>query len=113
MTPANFAHAIAIVESNDNPNAPLGDAGRALGRYQVHPDWVWTQCRRFTLAPFLNETWDAFIVRLVQAFYVGYSGTMPDVEVAMYFHLGHHAHPSDGDWDQEYASRFVAASDAL
>lgn len=107
---AQFAHTIAVIESNDNPNAPLGDAGRALGRYQVHPDWVWTQCRRLVTAPILNETWDSFIVRLVEGFYQLYSPAMPDVEVAMFFHLGHHAHPTDGDWDTHYAARFNAAA---
>ena len=110
MTAAQFAEAIGQVESGNNPNAPLGDAGRALGRYQCHPDWIWTQCRHFTLAPFLNETWDAFVTRLVEAFYVAYSPFMSDVEVAMYFHMGHRVHPTDGDWDRDYANRFSAAA---
>lgn len=37
MTAQEFAHAIAIVESSDRSNPPLGDDGRALGRYQMHP----------------------------------------------------------------------------
>ncbi len=106
MTTEQFLTCLAKTESNDNPNAPLGDHGRALGRFQTHPDWVWTQCKRFGIQPTLNETWDSFITRLVIAFFEHYIQTMDEMEVAMYFHLGHHTKPTDADWDSGYAERF-------
>ncbi len=106
MTTQEFLHCLAMTESNDNPNAHLGDAGRALGRWQVHPDWIHTQEIRFGLQPALNETWDSFITRLVTAFFDHYIQSMGEQEVAMYFHLGHRTLPTGADWDAAYAERF-------
>ena len=106
MTTADFLTCLAKTESNDDPNIHLGDGGRALGRFQVHPDWVWTQCQRFGIKPALNETWDSFITRLVIEFFNHYAVALDDLGVAMYFHLGHRALPTDADWDKGYAERF-------
>lgn len=106
MTTLDFLYCLGMTESNDDPNAHLGDGGRALGRFQTHPDWIWTQCKRFGLQPALNETWDSFITRLVTAFYNHYIDSMEAIEVAMYFHMGHHVRQTDADWDQGYADRF-------
>jgi hypothetical protein len=106
MTTAEFLKVLGETESGDNPNAHLADAGRALGRFQIHPDWMDTQEKRFGIRPLLNETWDAFLTRLVTAFFNHYVQDMEDVEVAMYFHLGHRATPTDADWDKGYAERF-------
>jgi hypothetical protein len=106
MNTDDFLTCLAETESGDHPDVHLGDAGRAFGRWQVHPDWVWTQCRRFGIQPTLNETWDSFIRRLVTAFFEHYIQTMDESEVAMYFHLGHHTLPTDTDWDAGYAERF-------
>jgi hypothetical protein len=103
---ADFLVCLGKTESHDNPNAPLGDAGRALGRFQVHPDWVHTQEVAFGLQPIVNETWDSFITRLVTAFFNRHVKDMDEIEVAMYFHLGHHTLPTDADWDAHYAERF-------
>ena len=90
VNPDDFAHAIAIVESGDNPNAPLGDHGRALGRYQMHPDFMWDWCKRLNIHPELNETWDSFQYRLILRHYSFYSGQgLTDVQCAMSFHEGH------------------------
>ena len=112
MNTKDFLFCLGKTESNDDPDIHLGDGGRALGRFQVHPDWVWTQCRRFGIQPALNETWDSFVTRLVTAFFDFYGGQMQDIEVAMYFHLGHRTLPTDNDWDVGYAERFqVFAAD--
>jgi len=102
----DFLHCLAMTESNDDPDAPLRDGGRALGRFQIHPDAMDTMEKRFGIRPALNETWDSFLTRLVTAFVGFYQGQMSDIEVAMYFHLGHHARPTDDDWDKEYQQRF-------
>jgi hypothetical protein len=112
MTTQDFLYCLGKTESNDNPNVHLGDNGRALGRFQVHPDWVYTQSARFGLKPFLNETWDSFITRLVTAFYEHNIQFIAPVDVAMYFHLGHRTPSTAPDWDAEYAERFnVFAAD--
>jgi hypothetical protein len=105
MTTEQFLACLAETETNDNPRA-WGDNGRAIGRFQVHPDWVHTQEVRFGLQPVLNETWDSFITRLVTKFFELHIGTMDEQEVAMYFHLGHRTLPTDADWDTHYAERF-------
>lgn len=106
MNTDKFIFCLAMTESHDNPNAQLGDNGRALGRFQVHPDWVWTQCKRFGIQPTLNETWDSFITRLVTAFYNHYAISMSPVDIAMYFHIGHVVTIDSPDWDKGYATRF-------
>jgi hypothetical protein len=106
MNTQDFLWCLGKTESKDNPNAPLGDHGRALGRFQVHPDWVDTQEKRFGIRPALNETWDSFATRLVIAFFEHYSQSMTDIEVAMYFHMGHRVVSTDNDWDAGYAERF-------
>jgi hypothetical protein len=106
MTVSQFLAVLAHTESKSNPNAPLGDDGRALGRWQVHPDWVWSTARRFSLQPLLNESWDRFVERLVTAFYKEHSQYLSDIEVAMFFHLGHLESPDQSGWDKGYAERF-------
>ena len=106
MNTTDFIYCLAMTESKNDPFVHLGDGGRALGRFQVHPDWVWTQCSRFGMKPELNETWDAFVTRLVVAFFNHYALSMDDLGVAMYFHLGHRTDPTAPDWDAPYAERF-------
>lgn len=103
MTPKQFTTALGLTESNGNLSAPLGDSGQAMGRWQVHPCWVWDHCK---LIPKLRETWDAWIERNIEAFFVAHD-FLPAVEVAMFFHLGHRSLITDLDWDGPYAARFV------
>ena len=91
--------ALALTESEDNANAPFGDHGRALGRWQVHPDWLWGWAKRAHLAPFLNEKWNDFIERVVMSF-VNYAiklGLEP-IGVALYFNRGHVIYVDDKEW---------------
>ena len=106
MPAINFVRALALTESSDNPNAPLGDHGCALGRWQVHPDWLFGWAAHYHLSPHLNETWDSFAGRVVSAFADDHLRLYLPVEVCMYFHLGHRSHPTDTDWDKAYADRF-------
>lgn len=109
MTLEKFLHTLAMTESNNNADVELGDGGRALGRFQVHPDWVFTQSKKFKKEPNLNETWDSFITRLVSAFFNQFQLLRP-VYIAMHFHLGHASFEWSDDWDKEYAARFLKFS---
>ena len=111
MTPDQFTYALAIVESQNNPNSPLGDGGRAAGRWQIHPDFLWTWAHHYGLAPKLGEIWDSFFCRVVQAFYLDHVTSLTPVECAMYFHRGHVVHEGDADWTaDDYAQRFTDAA---
>lgn len=101
-----------IVTMDGKEYVLMGDAGRALARFQCHPDWIHTQEVRFGIQPELNETWDSFITRLVTKFFEHHVATMQDIEVAMYFHLGHRVAVDGPGWDEGYARRFqVFAAD--
>jgi hypothetical protein len=103
-----FLKALAVVESKDNPEA-WGDAGRAMGRWQVHPDRLWFEAKRFDLEPALGETWDQLVARVLRAiWHVGMQTQLP-INIAMYWHLGHWTYPDKPDWDAKYAARFQAA----
>lgn len=103
-----FLKAIAIIESHDNPEA-WGDHGRAMGRWQVHPDRLWCEAMRFDIEPKLGETWDQLVGRVLRAvWHLGMMSQLP-INIAMYWHLGHWTYPDKPDWDKEYAARFVAA----
>ena len=112
LTPEQFVRALALTESNDNPEA-WGDAGRAMGRWQVHPDWVWTWANKYALEPALNETWDSFIHRLVTAFANEHLSIGNSTQVAMHFHLGHRSNSLAFDWDADYAQRFAVCEDRV
>lgn len=111
MSPDQFATAIGIVESNGDSDVPLGDDGRALGRWQIHPDEMWTWAKRLTLAPQVNETWDSFVGRLIKGFYSFHTvQTLTDVQIAMTWHLGHISREDSPDWDLAYADKFRNAA---
>ena len=105
LTPEQFVRALALTESYADPEA-WGDAGRAEGEWQEHPDWAWTWAHHYNLSPALNETWDSFERRIVTAFAADHLRYMTPTVVAMYFHLGHRPNEMLGDWDREYAQRF-------
>lgn len=112
ITPEQFVRALALTESDDNPQA-WGDAGRAVGRFQVHPDWVWTWAKHYGISPVVGDTWDSFVSRIVTAFANDHLRYMKLTEVAMYFHLGHYGNPSEYDWDDAYAKRFQTCVDRV
>jgi hypothetical protein len=103
-----FLKALAIVESADNPEA-WGDAGRAMGRWQVHPDALWSHTHSLGIAPTLGETWDQFVARVLRAIWHEYWPYQVAEHIAMYWHLGHWATAEDANWDARYAVRFMAA----
>jgi len=107
MDPDTFAEILGLVESDGNPNAKLGDGGRAFGRWQVHPDWVFEWALRLKVTPKLNELWDDFMRRLIKAFYnFPFHLKLQPIEVAMTFHIGHITHVGQPNWDDDYATRF-------
>lgn len=102
-----FTHALALVESQDVPNA-IGDNGRALGPYQMHPDfcdtyypdtvqigWTWRDFYHACLLVFWNTEFGGLQLNDLDA----------AVNLAMKFHLGVGA-VSQGKWDATYAERF-------
>src|ERR1019366_10578033 len=101
----------SLVESDGDPDAPLGDGGRAAGRFQIHPDWEYEWSDRLKIRPKLNERRDSFYSRLVQAFFqFPFHLKLLPVEVAMTFHKGHivrQTSPLPADWDAGYAARWV------
>jgi hypothetical protein len=100
--------ALAVVESADNPEA-WGDAGRAMGRWQVHPDRLWSEMHAATIKPKLGETWDQLVGRVLRTFYTKWGEKIGPITLAMYWHVGHICAPADDDWDLKYAARFGAA----
>jgi hypothetical protein len=106
LTVEEWIDALGKTESNSAPNAPLGDGGRAMGRWQVHPDWLWGWASHYGILPKLSETWDEFVRRILERFAYDHLGWLGDVRSAMYFHIGHIAKETDPSWDKDYAKRF-------
>jgi hypothetical protein len=103
-----FLKALAEVESSDDPQA-WGDGGRAMGRWQVHPDRLWGEMHLAILKPELGETWDHLAERILRTIWNFYGDKVTPGEIAMYWHVGHWCKPADSTWDAGYASRFAAA----
>src|SRR5208337_1756242 len=82
---------------------------RAMGRWQVHPDRVWSESRLRRVAPNLGETWDSWIGRILTVIFKGLYPVESPVAIAMYWHLGHFSKPDATDWDEDYAAKFTAA----
>ena len=115
MTAQEFAHAIAIIESGDRSNPPMGDDGRARGRYQVHPDFYEEWMTRLNLHAQLGETWDGLDSRIVQGYFTFRTGMgLTPVQAAVSYHRGHICREGDSDWlADDYAARFTAAAESL
>jgi hypothetical protein len=103
-----FLAALASVESSNNPQA-WGDHGRAVGRWQVHPDRLFDEAHRNKLYPELAETWDGFIERILRAIFAHEVGNYSEVEIAMYWHIGHRIFEGGMGWDAPYAEKFNEA----
>lgn len=107
-TVEQFLKALAMVESSDDPEA-WGDSGRAMGRWQVHPDRLWHEMQHGLIFPKLGETWDQLVARVLRTICEFYLDKVTPVEIAMYWHIGHWIKPGDLTWDAKYAARFAAA----
>jgi hypothetical protein len=112
MTSQQFRDALAIVESNNDPHA-WGDSGLAMGRWQVHPAWVYGYLRITGVQPGVRESWDGFVGRIVEAFFESRPTSCTPIQSAMWFHLGHRTDESQGDWDIDYAGRFLEACEKI
>lgn len=108
ITVDQFLNALAVVESSNDWEA-WGDGGRAMGRWQVHPDRLWQECRAGLIFPKLGETWDHLVERVLRTICTFYLDKVTPGEIAMYWHVGHWCKPTDSTWDTKYAVRFHAA----
>lgn len=111
-----FVHAIAMVESTDNPNVPLGDHGRAAGRFQQHPFFTYRWSPFGPMRVKLstderaemqhNPTQDAVQGMALRLFFrfAPPNKSLPDIAVA--YHL-HGAHDYTGD-DPVYRAKIVS-----
>lgn len=108
VTADQFIAALAEVESSNSWRA-WGDAGQAMGRWQIHPARFWDESRHYGDAPNVTETWDAYVRRLVAARFLELTAQgMTPVRIAMFWHLGNFK-----QWDDSYAARFNAALAAM
>jgi len=112
ITAQEFLNILGHTES-DGLTDRWGNDGRAMGRFQVHPSWVWQYAHRYQVVPRLDVTWDQWVAQLVGLFFDEYSRSSRPIEVAMHFHRGHVCGLNDGDWDLEYAARFVRWANML
>jgi|ERR1700722_6509936 len=111
MTSSQFAHALGTVESNNTPYGKFGDGGRAMGQWQLHPDALDTDKNLLGISALLGETWDAYVHRIVTAFYLHYTSKGYNApEIAMIWHLGHPIHTNDPGWDSNYNANFLRAA---
>lgn len=108
VTVDQFLKALALVESSDDPEA-WGDGGRAMGRWQVHPDRLWGEMHAHLISPKLGETWDQLVARVLRARFDSATSMNQPVVIAMFWHLGHWQQPGVGDWDRSYADKFNRA----
>lgn len=113
MTPEQFTQILGLTESGGKVEA-WGDDTKgtkpplAMGRFQIHPVWLWDHTRTRDAMPAMLESWDTWIARLIGAFYARYSEAITAVRLAMWFHLGHLTVDRLSDWDKAYADRFNA-----
>lgn len=110
----HWSTALAIVESENNPNTKLGDSGKALGRWQEHPSFVfdWLTDNDFDEIDD-SWTWDMICERVLLNFYnyaVHYK--VDDIVAACGFHM--HGNPKRGLISEcpDYAKKFQRALDA-
>jgi soluble lytic murein transglycosylase-like protein len=64
---AQFVRALAIVESNENPNQ-TGDAGRAFGLLQQHPGFFSDYYGRYGFPASVGDTWITAQIKAAAAF---------------------------------------------
>lgn len=97
-----FKIVLALTETKDQPEK-FGDAGRACGRWQMHPEFFFDF---FPGRPRPGSTWDEWFEPALQGFWLHYRARYPNVfMLAEIFHLGWRAWER-GDHDAEYSARF-------
>ena len=103
-----WAKALAITETQDKPEK-FGDAGRACGRWQQHPEFF----DEYYPGPALSgETWDAWFRRALTAFWLSKRSKYQEPQtLASIFHLGFKAWQrgdTDGKYDNDFARAWAA-----
>ena len=109
-----WAAALGEVESNNKPFS-FGDDGLAMGRYQIHPAFMFQWFPKDKLA--VRLSWDNAFMLALGKFFDHYSANLPTFTsgpaetaspallLAMMFHLGVEG-VHQGQWDTNYAQRF-------
>jgi hypothetical protein len=112
MTPSQWALAVAICESGNNPNVGLGDDSCAFGAFQMHPEFLWEWAVKLRIAPMLGETLYSWQSRIAVNYCIYHLAQgLSYVAIAVTYHLGHIAQPTDPDWnDENYPERFERAA---
>jgi len=110
-----FVHALALIESRNNPNTPLGDHGRAAGRWQQHPYFTWRWSPFGPMGVHLSEneraevkgnpTQDVVEEMAVRLFFRYAPPDKAPASIAVAYHL-HGSHIYNDD-DPEYRARFL------
>lgn len=112
MTPfAAWSRALALTESDNDPDVRLGDDGQAAGRWQQHPSFTQEWAGRITWG--VEWTWDQVFEAALRAFYEkAVQSGVADAVAAVGFHL--HGQPQASAADMAspggsaYAARFEA-----
>jgi hypothetical protein len=99
----HFKRALALTESEANP-FKFGDAGRACGKWQMHPEFF---SDYYPGAALPGETWDEWFERALMRFWLNRRGSVLSVfSLAQMFHLGHAAYVNGG-YDTKYDADFA------
>lgn len=97
-----FKEVLAMTESENQPEK-FGDAGRACGRWQIHPEFF---SDYHPLPAKTGETWDQWFERTLQCFWLAHRSKYQSVfTMADIFHLGLTAW-EHGEHDPKYSARF-------
>lgn len=100
---ADHVHALALIESNENP-AAIGDDGRAFGILQTHPDFYDDWC-----CAQIGDDWPTAQIRAVGRFLASYEPIIGLDLAVQAFHLGVDAVRRQGKRDAQYLVRFSEA----
>ena len=107
----DFDHALSLTESGDNPNAPLGDGGRAAFRRQMHPVFYEDPRWAVPIPHGTDPTWDETCEWRLRRFWEwAVAHDIDDLDAACGFNL--HGAPIAGSAAQDpaYAERFRKAA---
>lgn len=113
MTPEQFTQILGLTETNGKIEEWGDDTHGtkpplAMGRWQIHPAWLWDHTRLQGAKPDVLDSWDTWIGKLVGDFFADFADYITAVRLAMWFHVGHLTTDQLPDWDKAYAARFNA-----
>ncbi len=105
-----FVEIVGLTESGGDVEA-WGDRNgkgqpRAMGRFQVWPEWV----EQFRVPVVLGESWDEWVARMLAYFFYNARDKLEPLDIAMWFHKGHKVARDSDKWDRQYEKNFLEAS---